>query len=579
MSETVTLADVEASYNELLNGSNQFFLLITGCFVLLMQTGFAFQEAGLVQEKNVVNILIKNLMDACVGAWLYWLIGYGLAYGDPTQDSWSFCGLSKFALADVGIEEYGSFFFQYTFAATGVTIVSGTMAERVSFYGYIIYGCLLSGYIYPIATHWGWTSSGWLATLGYKDFAGSGLVHVVGGSAALVGGILLGPRRGRYSYEPLGDGRSKRIVHEMPKNNIPFAILGTFILFFGFLAFNGGSQLAILPAENAYVVMLAVVNTVISGGSGAIIGLLLSWYFSGFKLFSLMTTSCGCLGGLVSICGVANDCDPWIALVIGCVGGAIACYSAKYLAQWGVDDPVDAISIHLGGGIWGVVAVGFFSKSAGVCYGHGGQQLVYNMAGAFFLIAWTVGNMAPIFATLKYFGLLRVTEQQEIEGLDKHKHGELAYEHNPGEMADLNISRNNISIHAEYSARHISLSKLNLPHVASAATVSGNASDVNMSDKKATIPLSMVEPSVEQQLPSPVETRNVVSFNDVADDDEMTPVDKGTVVQDKKGSLPVMHDSAMWEADEMGAEVPSETGDDDLAYIRGNKNLGASMLI
>lgn len=441
--EAMTLEQLNELYLDAADGVNQFFLFVTGSIVLMMQTGFAFQEAGLVQEKNVVNIMIKNLMDACVGAWVYWLVGYGLAYGEPNSAENSFLGTTKFALVGVEPSEYASFFFQYTFAATGVTIVSGTLAERVSFYGYIIYGIILSGVVYPIVTHWGWNASGWLATLGYRDFAGSGLVHVVGGSAAFFGALILGARRGRFTFVTGAGGKQRRTVHDLPKNNLPFGILGTFILFFGFLAFNGGSQLAVVPAENAHIVMLSVVNTVIAGGSGAIAGIIFGATFTKFKLYSIMSTSCGCLGGLVAICAAANDVDPWIAVVIGLIGGLVACACARYAPYIGIDDPVDAVSIHFGAGTWGVISLGLFSKSYGAFYGHGGMQLGYQLAGWCSLVAWIAVTMIPTFVILRLVGLLRVTEIQEIEGLDIHKHGEVAYDF---DMSQRQFSMKNISL-------------------------------------------------------------------------------------------------------------------------------------
>uniref|UniRef100_A0A0G4F7Q7 Ammonium transporter AmtB-like domain-containing protein n=1 Tax=Chromera velia CCMP2878 TaxID=1169474 RepID=A0A0G4F7Q7_9ALVE len=349
----------------------QFFLLIMGSMVFMMQTGFAFLCAGLIQEKNVVNILIKNLLDACVGAILYWLIGYGLAYGDGVPGNaadGTFLGTTKFALYNATDSDYADWFFQYTFCATAATIVSGALAERVNFYAYICYCIFLTGFVYPIVTHWGWTSTGYLTTLGYVDFA-------------------------------------------------------------GFLAFNGGSVLNIASTADAVAVMKSVINTIIAGAAGCIFSLFFSATLTKYSKYSLIDACCGCLGGMVAICASANDVEIWAALIIGGLAGIWTIYFASLMQKMGLDDPVDAVAVHLAGGAFGVIMQAFFSKSYGIFYGNsdGGRQLGYQVAGLCAIVGWTAVTLGVVFFLLKIIGLLRVKEELEEAGLDAAKHGEMAY--------------------------------------------------------------------------------------------------------------------------------------------------------
>uniref|UniRef100_A0A0G4HLA4 Ammonium transporter n=1 Tax=Chromera velia CCMP2878 TaxID=1169474 RepID=A0A0G4HLA4_9ALVE len=426
------MAEAEAvlSIPELQEAINAFFLLVMGSMVFMMQTGFAFLCAGLIQHKNVVNILIKNLLDACVGATFYWLIGYAFAYGDDFN---GFIGNSKFAL-EMDPSEYASWFFQFTFCATAATIVSGALAERVNFYAYICYCIALTGFIYPITTHWAWTAEGFLTIWGYVDFAGSGLVHCVGGMAALCGVIVLGPRTGRFEKETTASGRRRVKVNQFPRHSVPFVILGTFILFFGFLAFNGGSQLAVAMPDDANVVLQATINTVIAGASGCIFSLFFSASLTHFHHYSLINAACGCLGGMVAICASANEVESWAAFIIGAVGGIWTLVVSMLMLWFGLDDPVDAVAVHLGAGIWGVIAAGLFRPEVGVFRGGKGDEpgsLGWQIVGLLVIIAWVGGTCFSLFFVLKLVGILRVKPELEEEGLDMAKHGEPAYDMEP----------------------------------------------------------------------------------------------------------------------------------------------------
>eukprot|EP00121_Abeoforma_whisleri_P007349 Awhi_evm2s6708 len=290
---------------------NQYFLLTMGLFVFLMQLGFAFLEAGSVRSKNTTNILLKNLLDAVLGALSYWAFGWAFAYGNGN----TFIGHSNFFLADFDRTRYAEWFFQFVFAATAATIVSGAVAERCSFVAYISYSIFITGFVYPVGTHWAWDATGWLADgpdgIFFKDFAGSAIVHVVGGTAALIGAIALGPRIGRFT-----DGKDTPI----PGHSVAFTALGGLILWVGFYAFNGGSQLAITSDGDGTAVSLVFVNTTLAGAGGALIAMLIK-FFEAHHYISLLTGINGLLAGMVSICASCNAVEPWAAFVIGCIGG------------------------------------------------------------------------------------------------------------------------------------------------------------------------------------------------------------------------------------------------------------------
>merc|ERR1711936_329124 len=252
------LNDSEARTAEISSEIDKFFLIVMAIVIFFMQCGFAFLEAGSVRSKNTVNILIKNMLDAFIGGVSYWAIGWGLAYGDGGNP---FCGGSQYFNYQLPYDQYPKWFFQFVFAATAATIVSGAIAERCQFFAYFAYSIILTGWVYPPVSHWAWDGSGWLAQLGfYKDFAGSGVVHLLGATCAIVGCYFIGPRRGRFSTT------GKPI--DMPGHSVPLAGLGGFILIFGFLAFNGGSQTQISAAGDGSVVALAIVNTILGAATG-----------------------------------------------------------------------------------------------------------------------------------------------------------------------------------------------------------------------------------------------------------------------------------------------------------------------
>eukprot|EP00820_Chromera_velia_P016465 Cvel_26047.t1-p1 / transcript=Cvel_26047.t1 / gene=Cvel_26047 / organism=Chromera_velia_CCMP2878 / gene_product=Ammonium transporter 1 member 3, putative / transcript_product=Ammonium transporter 1 member 3, putative / location=Cvel_scaffold3036:13934-20448(+) / protein_length=287 / sequence_SO=supercontig / SO=protein_coding / is_pseudo=false len=283
------MSEATPSVDDLMVAIDQLFLLFSASFVFMMQLGFAFVEAGLLREKNVTNILMKNVYDACLGVFIYWAVGYAFAFG---ESSWGFIGTTEFFLIGTPSANFAYFFFQFTFAATAATIVSGAVAERADFKGYVVYAVFLTGFVYPIASHWVWSGDGWLYNWGYIDFAGSGAVHAIGGSAALTGCYLLGPRAGRYRRA--SDTGSWEMV-EIPPHSVPFFILGALVLWLGFLSFNGGSELRITPSideETGEVihhganVAKVYINTMLAGSGGGLTSLFTSYYLT--KMWNLV---------------------------------------------------------------------------------------------------------------------------------------------------------------------------------------------------------------------------------------------------------------------------------------------------
>eukprot|EP00122_Pirum_gemmata_P000017 Pgem_evm1s7 len=402
---------------------DQLFLLIMGFFVFMMQLGFAFLEAGSVRSKNTTNILLKNFMDPVTSAIVYWAFGFAFAYGTSGN---AFIGHSEFFLANVSRDQYSLWFFQFAFAATCATIVSGAVAERCSFWAYIAYSAVLSGFVYPVGTHWAWSAEGFLAAYGpgFKDYAGSGVVHVVGGTSALIGAIALGPRIGRFV-----EGKDTTIAG----HSTAFTALGGFILWVGFYAFNGGSQLAITNSSDANAVSLVVANTTLSGVAGGLVAFIIKFFIGGHYL-SLLTMINGLLAGMVAICASCNAVEPWAAFVIGVIAGVVYTAWSFGIAKLKIDDPLDAVAVHLGCGMWGVLAGPLFANPnlayEGVFYTGSSEAFKsfgWNLLGVLVYIAWTSAIMIPLFYGLKFIGLLRIDESMEVEGMDTRKHNEPAY--------------------------------------------------------------------------------------------------------------------------------------------------------
>lgn len=395
---------------------NNIWVLLAAFLVMFMQPGFAIVEAGFVRTKNTANILTKNLMDFSIGSVLFWVIGYTIMYGDSLG---GFIGIPSFFINDNGIGDYANkadLMFQTVFAATAATIVSGAVAERTKFNAYLIFTVVITVFIYPVSGHWKW-GGGWLDELGFLDFAGSTIVHSVGGWVGLAGAIMLGPRAGKYI---------KGKVKALPGHNLTFAALGVFILWFGWFGFNAGSQLGAAGKENTLAISHIVLTTNLSAASGAIAALFTSW--GRYKRPGLSLALNGALAGLVAITAGCDVVSPGGAMIIGTAAGIILVFSVELFDQvLKIDDPVGAISVHGVNGAFGTIAVGLFATEGGLFYGGGTDLLIAQIIGVLAIFAWAFGLGMILFKIIKKTLGLRVSRRIEEEGLDVYEHGENAY--------------------------------------------------------------------------------------------------------------------------------------------------------
>jgi len=386
---------------------------VAAFLVFFMQAGFAMVETGFTRAKNAVNILMKNLMDFSVGSLAFFLVGFGLMFGATKGGLF---GTTLFALGGIGEGnewEYTFLIFQTVFAATAATIVSGAMAERTRFTSYLAYSFVITLFIYPVFGHWAWggllAGSGWLEGLGFLDFAGSTVVHSVGGWLALAGAIVLGPRIGKYAP----DGKAKAILG----HNIPIAALGVFILWFGWFGFNPGSTTA-AGGSIGYI----AVTTNLAAAAGAVGAIAISWIL--FKKPDASMALNGALAGLVSITAGCDGVSLLGSVVIGLAGGVLVVLAVVFIDRiLKVDDPVGAVSVHGVCGAWGTVAVGLFNTESGLIYGHGLGQLGTQLLGAGSAFVWAFGLGLVLFYGLKYTVGLRVSREEDLRGLDIGEHG------------------------------------------------------------------------------------------------------------------------------------------------------------
>ncbi len=386
--------------------------LVAAFLVFFMQAGFAMVESGFTRAKNAVNIMMKNLMDFSVGSIAFLVLGFGIMFG--TNPSGWF-GTDGFLLSDFAKDAdkwlYAFWMFQVVFAATAATIVSGGMAERTKFSAYLVYSVVISALIYPVYGSWAWGGlyhgSGWLEKLGFIDFAGSTVVHSVGGWAAMWGAIMLGPRKGRYTKE----GK----VVAIPGHSIPMAALGVFILWFGWFGFNPGST----TAGNADIARIAV-NTNLAAAAGAISSLITAWMI--FKKPDAGMILNGTLAGLVAITSPCANVTPVSSVLIGLIAGFVVVLSVLFFDRIRVDDPVGAVSVHGVCGAFGTLAAAVFNEGGFTLSQLGVQAL--GVAAAFVWVSVTAGLLFYVIS--KTVGL-RVSEEEEMDGLDYHEHGNAAY--------------------------------------------------------------------------------------------------------------------------------------------------------
>jgi Amt family ammonium transporter len=393
--------------------NNAWMMLATG-LVFIMHLGFATLESGLTRAKNTTNILFKNTFIPCVGLLTYFLVGFNLMYPGEFNGWLGFAGFGLTPPENGMTPDYASggytywtdFLFQAMFAATCATIVSGAVAERIKLSSFMVFSLFFVALVYPIAGSWKW-GKGWLDAMGFYDFAGSTLVHSVGGWGALVGAILLGPRLGKFGK----DGK----VHPIPGSNLPMATVGAFLLWLGWFGFNGGSVLS----ANPELTSLVLVTTSLAAAAGCMVAIFASWTMASKPDLSMALN--GILAGLVGITAGADVMTPVTAILIGGVAGGLVVASVMFIDKIRIDDPVGAISVHLACGIWGTLAVGIFSTNPDHSFM---TQLIGVAAyGIFTVLAATV-----IFLAVKVTMGLRVSEEEEIEGLDLGEHGMHAYD-------------------------------------------------------------------------------------------------------------------------------------------------------
>lgn len=409
--------DAPANLDELRVVLDSIFLLFCSVLVIFMNAGFGMLEAGFCRQKNAVNILAKNLIVFGVATLAYWAVGYALMYGEGSP----FIGLSGFFFSGdsaaygndaypAAVPEAISFLFQVAFAATAATIVSGAVAERIHFGAFLIFSTLLVAVSYAITGHWVW-DGGWLSEMGFSDFAGSTVVHSVGGWAALVGAAILGPRLGKYQ-----NGR----ISAIPGHNMGFATLGCLILWIGWFGFNPGSELA-ATANVPYI----AVTTNLAAAAGGVAATFTSWIKDGKPDLSMIIN--GILAGLVGITAGCASVGYLSAIIIGLIAGVIVVFSVAFFDAIKIDDPVGATSVHLVCGIWGTLAVGLFATEGGLFFGGGVTQLIAQIIGIVAIGAFTVIFSAIVWTILKVTIGIRVDAEDERRGLDIAEHGMEAY--------------------------------------------------------------------------------------------------------------------------------------------------------
>ena len=402
---------------ELISSINTTWVLIAAALVFFMQAGFAMVEAGFTRAKNSGNIIMKNLMDFCIGTPLFWLVGFGIMFG---SSSGFFGGIDLFTRGDYssilpeGVTFFAYFIFQTVFCATSATIVSGAMAERTKFSAYCIYSAIISLIIYPLSGHWIW-GGGWLSQLGFHDFAGSTAVHMVGGICAFIGAKILGPRIGKYDK----NGNSKAI----PGHSIPLGALGCFILWFCWFGFNGGSTVSMVNGGNELAGKVFF-NTNLSAAMATVTVLIITWVL--YKKPDVSMTLNGSLAGLVAVTAGCDVVEPWAAAVIGIIAGFALVAAVEFIdKKLKIDDPVGACGVHMVCGSLGTILTGVFCSAASLeeMGMTRGELLGAQFIGVIATAVWTAVAITITFTIIKKTVGLRVTPEEEIQGLDLPEHG------------------------------------------------------------------------------------------------------------------------------------------------------------
>lgn len=407
---------MEVGISNLASSIDTVWVLLCAALVFLMEGGFAFLEAGFIRAKNSINIVMKVFTDTTFGMLSFWAIGFGIMYG---LDQAGLFGTTGFFIMgnldhiDLRIPIYAYWLFQAAFAMAMVSILSGAVAERMKYGPYIIYVILATAFIYPIVGHWVWAVNGWLGKLGMLDFAGSTVVHAVGGWSALAAVMILGPRAGKYN----DDGT----MNVLPAHNLHLAFLGTFILWFGWFGFNPGSTLTGLDLNIARI----AVTTNLAAAAGGVTGILLTMFKYG-KADPSMAMN-GALGGLAAITAGCAFVGPGSAVIIGAVAGTLVVLAVSVFDRIRADDPVGAIAVHGVGGTWGTIALGLFASEGGLFYGGGAGLLGVQALGVLTVSAFAFTATFLVFSALKKTVGIRVSADVEFEGLDINEHGIPAY--------------------------------------------------------------------------------------------------------------------------------------------------------
>jgi Amt family ammonium transporter len=393
--------------------------LIGAALVFFMQGGFAMVETGFTRAKNAGNIIMKNLMDFCIGTVVFVLLGFSLMMSENYL--FGLIGMPDFQIFRNFAEfDFSSFVFNLVFCATTATIVSGAMAERTKFSAYCIYSAVISLVIYPIEAGWVWNPQGWLFNLGYIDFAGSSAIHMVGGITAFIGATILGPRIGKYVKDAKTGKKTSRAI---PGHSITLGALGVFILWFGWYGFNGAAALSVEQLGSIFL------TTTVAPGVATVVTMIFTWVKNGKPDVSMSLN--GALAGLVAITAGCANVDALGACIIGGVAGILVVLAVEVIdLKLHVDDPVGAVAVHGVNGIWGTLAVGLFATQAapdgaalGLFYGGGTEQLGIQAIGVGAIALWTIVTMTAVFLLIKKINGLRVSAEEEIQGLDLQEHG------------------------------------------------------------------------------------------------------------------------------------------------------------
>ena len=436
-----SLADQIDDLSKITTDVDIMWVLICAILVFLMQLGFTLLEAGSISVKNVQNIIFKNMMDACIGALIWFAFGYAFAFGDG--DDGPFIGKKNFFLVqDWGSTQEGNglylWFFQWAFAATAVTIISGAVAERTKLSAYFIYVFMVVGFIYPVVVHWVWDTEGWLSAFnpdndvgasGMIDFAGSGVVHMVGGFAALMGALVVGPRYQRFS-----DSRDEGV--DFKPHNVLSIATGTFLLWAGWYGFNCGSTLLIVGAGS--LAAHVATTTTLAAATACITVAIIAYFMEG--TWNVGYAMNGILAGLVSITAACPVVEPWAAIIVGLIGGFVYVGASKLVRLVKIDDPLDAFAVHGACGAWGVIAVALFAaermvreagyKDPAEIDNWRGKQFGVQLLGMAVIAAWSTGLSLITFMAIKFTVGMRVSPEEEKAGLDMSEHGGKAYTFN-----------------------------------------------------------------------------------------------------------------------------------------------------